>query len=113
MIRVTIDLIPQGVEARKRTLYVMDIANDGTGDQDTGNYRGTLRAEYTSVRMGYVRGFNRRKQSVWSLVGAFLKLWGHTGHSPKLMSKEPLAESIETRVETTREPAGETPALQP
>ena len=37
-------------------------------------------------RKGRVTKFNRRKQSVWSLVGAFLKLWGHTSHSPKEMS---------------------------
>jgi hypothetical protein len=24
---------------------------------------------------------------VWSLVGGFLKLWGHTAHSPKEMTK--------------------------
>jgi hypothetical protein len=50
-----------------------------------GNYRGTLHAEYTRTdgRQGRVLNFNRRGQSVWSLVGAFLKLWGHTRHSPK------------------------------
>lgn len=32
-----------------------------------------------------VREFRREHQSVWSLVGAFLKLWGHTKHSPKLL----------------------------
>lgn len=67
----------------------MEIANDGTGDLMTGHYNGTLHAEYTKAggRKGRVINFNRRKQSVWSLVGAFLKLWGHTAHSPKEMMK--------------------------
>lgn len=89
MIRVTVELIPKGDESRARRLGELRIANDGTGNQILGNYRGTLEAEYTgpSGRTGRVNGFNRRQQSVWSLVGAFLKLWGHTKHSPKLMQK--------------------------
>lgn len=89
MLRVTVELIPHGVEERKRTLATMTIANEGTGTLEDGNYRGNLVAEYTGPngRPGYVKGFHRRTQSVWSLVGAFLKLWGHTSHSPKLMSK--------------------------
>ena len=89
MIRVTVELIPHGIESLKRTLATMDIANDGTGDLSVGNYTGCLHAEYTAPvgRTGKVRGFNRKTQSVWSLIGAFLKLFGHTGHSPKLMEK--------------------------
>ena len=89
MLRVTVELIPYGDESRKRSLAVMEIANDGTGDYEVGNYTGTLHAEYTGAegRKGKVVQFQRRHQSVWSLIGAFLKLWGHTRHSPKLMSK--------------------------
>lgn len=67
----------------------MDIANDGTGTSDTGNYVATLHAEYTGKdgRKGRITNFNRRKQSAWSLVGAVLKLFGHTAHPPKDMSK--------------------------
>lgn len=96
MIRVTIELIPHGDENsdRRRVLGTLEIANDGSGDRETGNYEGTLHAEYTGPdgRRGYVTGFHRSRQSVWSLIGAFLKLWGHTGHSPKLMSKDRKAE---------------------
>lgn len=69
----------------------MVIVNDRTGNLTSGNYEGTLRAEYTgpSGRKGRVTQFNRQGQSVFSLVGAFLKLWGHTKHSPKLMTKAP------------------------
>jgi hypothetical protein len=89
MLRVTVELLPCGDESRRRTLASMDIANDGTGTRTVGNYRGTLHAEYTGPhgRHGNVFGYNRTSQSVWSLVGAFLKLWGHTKHSPKLLRK--------------------------
>lgn len=88
MIRVTVQLIPKGDETRARTLGTMEIANDGTGDIETGHYKGTLHAEYTGAtgRTGQVVDFHRQLQSVWSLIGAFLKLWGHTKHSPKKMA---------------------------
>lgn len=89
MIRVTVELISAVDESRSRKLAVLDIANDGTGDALTGNYEATLYAEYTGKagRKGKVTGFKRQNQSVMSLVGAFLKLFGHTRHSPKLMQK--------------------------
>lgn len=84
MIRVTVELVPKGIESAKRTIGTMEIANDRTGDLAVGNYRGVLHAEYTDGdgRAGRITNFKRQKQSVWSLVGAFLKLWGHTKHSP-------------------------------
>lgn len=89
MLRVTVELIPHGIESRKRTLAKMEIVNDATGDAEVGNYTGKLCAEYTGPdgRIGYVTQYHRKTQSVWSLVGAFLKLWGHTKHSPRLMHK--------------------------
>ena len=85
MIRVTIQLIPRGDESKARTLGTMEIVNDATGTPDVGNYDGTLHAEYTRAdgRKGRVINFKRRGQSVWS----FLKLWGHTAHSPRDMTK--------------------------
>lgn len=88
MIRITVEMIPHGDESKKRPLAMMEIANDGTGDDTTGNYCAVMVAEYTSGRKGSVTQFNRQTQSVWSLVGAFLKLFGHTKHSPKLMTEE-------------------------
>ena len=32
MLRVTIELVPRGIEDAKRTLHVLEISNDGTGD---------------------------------------------------------------------------------
>lgn len=89
MLRITIQLIPRGDESKVRTIGTMEIANDGTGTPDLGNYIGKLHAEYTGPdgRNGRLTKFNRHKQSVWSLVGGFLKLWGHTAHSPREMSK--------------------------
>ena len=95
MLRVTIELLPHGLEEGKRTLGVMEIANDATGGEYVGNYDATLTAEY-GKRKGRIRGFHRQTQSAWSLVGAFLKLFGHTKHSPALM--EELKEKREFKV---------------
>ena len=38
MIRVTIELVPFGVEERKEVLGIVEVANDGTGNRETGNY---------------------------------------------------------------------------
>lgn len=88
MLRVTVELVPRGIESKARKIATMTIANDGTGNLSTGNYKGVLHAEYTAPtgRLGYVTGFHRKSQSVWSLIGAFLKLWGHTKHSPAKMN---------------------------
>lgn len=90
MIRVTIEIVPKGNEAAKETLGVMEIVNDGTGSQAIGHYNGRLKAEYTKGdgRRGRVTHFVRQRQSVWSLVGAFLRLWGHADHSPKNMTEK-------------------------
>ena len=82
MIRVTIELISAVSASKNKTLGILDIANDGTGDQEIGNYVATLHAEYTQPngRECRILGFLRHRQSVWSLVGAALKQMGHTKH---------------------------------
>lgn len=87
MIKVIVELWPRGDESKKKTLGTLSIANDGTGDSNIGNYQGVLVSEYTNGRKGRVFNFKRQEQSVWSLIGAFLKLFGHTKHSPKDMIK--------------------------
>lgn len=80
MIRVTIELLPHGKQEGKRVLGVLDIANDGSGTDEIGNYDGELHAEYTQPgepRKGRVLSFNRKRQSAWTLVGMFLKKFGH------------------------------------
>lgn len=88
MIRVTVELLPQGSTIGKRTLAVLNIANTG-GTNEVGEYRAELHAEYThdEPRKGTLVGFKRKNQSVWSLIGGFLKLFGHTRHPPSLMKK--------------------------
>lgn len=38
MLRVKIELLPYGNEQNARVLHSFDVANDGTGTDDTGNY---------------------------------------------------------------------------
>jgi len=91
MIRVTVELLPQGNADRKLTLATMELANDGTGDDALGNYRVKLDAEYTgdTPRTGLVLSYARQSASVWTLVGAALKMFGHTKHPERLLEKEP------------------------
>jgi len=77
MIEVTAILYPKGDRAQPRVLGRIEIANDGTGDGEVGNYDGKLFAEYCSGRPGRVLGFRRSRQSVWTLVGRFLQQWNH------------------------------------
>jgi hypothetical protein len=52
MIRVTIEMIPHGREARARHMATIEIANDNSGTVETGNYT----AELSKVnRLGRVR----------------------------------------------------------
>lgn len=78
MIEVTATLYPKGDQTRARVLGRIVIVNDGTGDGETGNYDAQLFAEYCQGRPGRVMGFRRTRQSVWTLVGRFLKQWHHT-----------------------------------
>tara|TARA_R110000868_G_scaffold64854_3_gene194613 strand:+ start:963 stop:1259 length:297 start_codon:yes stop_codon:yes gene_type:complete len=89
MIKVTVELVSAVHPSRSRVLGSIEICNDGSGGQSVGHYYGTLHAEYTGRdgRKGEIKNFNRQQQSAFSLVGAFLKHWGHTKHSaltPKL-----------------------------
>ena len=39
MIRVTVEIVPQGVESMKKTVFALTIFNDGTGTKEFGNYQ--------------------------------------------------------------------------
>ena len=88
MIRIKVELCKGGSTKKKdrRLLGIMLIANDGSGSKGIGNYECVIKTEY-GVRKGKLSEFNRRTQSVWTLVGSFLKLFGHTKHSPSLMEE--------------------------
>jgi hypothetical protein len=70
MLRVTIELLPLGDETRKRTLGTIDIANDGTGTFERGNYMVRLgkfggRGVW---RRGAVTQFPRRSMGPYDLL---------------------------------------------
>jgi hypothetical protein len=85
MLRVRVEILPGGDEKRARKVGELLIHNDGRGTERVGHYEGEFHSEYTfgTPRRATVRNFDRLKHSSWSLIGAFLKAFGHTRHSPK------------------------------
>jgi hypothetical protein len=67
MIRVTVELIPFGDEEGKKIIGTMNIVNDGTGDQEIGNYmarmEGVLGKEKTVQIKNHIR-----QEGVWRLI---------------------------------------------
>lgn len=65
MIVVKIELWPLGNQAKARTLGVVNIANDGTGDLEKGNYKvalshaGKYFGKPGAYKSGEVKGFKR------------------------------------------------------
>lgn len=71
MIRVTIQLFPFGDETSAKHLGTVDIANDGTGDQATGNYKVRLsRMDSPTLawKTGAIKGFNRKTRGPHDLL---------------------------------------------
>lgn len=70
MIRITVEMWPGGSEENKRTLATADIANDGTGDRDTGNYIAKFfgKSRRAPLRASHLIGFKRSEYTVWWLV---------------------------------------------
>lgn len=71
MIRVTIEVLPGGDASKKRHLGTIDIANDGTGTSEEGNYSVRLSKfgdpNQTWLR-GAIRGFDRVKRGPYDLL---------------------------------------------
>ena len=71
MIRVTVELVPHGIEGRKKHLGTAEIWNDATGNLATGNYgyrlsrRGQPNSDWKS---GEVKGFPRKRLGGWDLL---------------------------------------------
>ena len=93
MIRCTIELLPFGSEERKRTIGLVEIANDGTGTSEIGNYvvslkktppfSGCLRSNWRRGRFDdaeiiqdVVEGHHRSKRGVYDLLYRALKSCG-------------------------------------
>lgn len=71
MIRVTVDLLPFGSEDDKRTIGVLEIANDGKTGPHYGDYDYSLVTVLAADRGGPVRGRvinHRRASGVWELI---------------------------------------------
>jgi hypothetical protein len=74
MIRVTIEMLPHGMELGRHTIGVIEIANDGTGTVDVGNYDVKLTKEPPIAktrgtwRKGVVRNFPRRTLGPYDLL---------------------------------------------
>lgn len=71
MLRITIELYPYGLVARKRTLGIIDIANDGTGTKTRGNYM--VRIQRGERKMGnWIKGaikdFPRKSKGAFDLL---------------------------------------------
>ena len=76
MVRVTIELLPGGDASKARHMGTLEIANDGTGTADTGNYKYTI-SKWGKARqiwrMGSLRGFLREKLGPWDLLYRVLR----------------------------------------
>jgi len=67
MLEVKIDLVPFGMERLRRTIGIIELVNDGTGDTDTGNYKYTIKDKTGSIK-GEYKGFKRIKQNAFHLL---------------------------------------------
>lgn len=76
MIRVTIELLPGGLEKGKKHLGTMEISNDLSGTPEVGNYNVRLskwgRPTHT-WKKGRVEGFYRLKRGPYDLMYLALK----------------------------------------
>jgi hypothetical protein len=68
MLRITIELVPYGDEARARVIGTAKIWNDGTSDERPmyGNYEGIIDGQKLRVEG------HERREGVWTLVYKFL-----------------------------------------
>jgi hypothetical protein len=75
MLRVTIELVPQGDENRRLHLGTAEIINDGTGDSEKGNYKIRLSKWGNPAQIwkcGELRGFPRKDLGPWDLLSLCL-----------------------------------------
>lgn len=71
MIRITVELVPLGIESRARVIARGTITNDGTGSPKLGNYRYRLSKQGTTTaltRAGDIKDFPRLRKNVWHLL---------------------------------------------
>jgi hypothetical protein len=74
MIRVTVELVPFGIESRKRPPGTIVIANDATGSMTTGNYKFRMTTrDGSKYKEGRVEGFPRQRLLAYDLLFRCLK----------------------------------------
>lgn len=74
MLRVTVELLPLGVESKRRTLGTVTIANDGSGSATSGNYDvKVLSSNGRMLRRGRVLRFPRKRLGATQLLLRALK----------------------------------------
>lgn len=84
MIRVTIELIPHGLESEAEHLHTIEIANDGSGTPERGVYK--ARVGRRGVRSVFIKpwrekvlaGFPRRSKNAVHLLARVLKNLGYS-----------------------------------
>ena len=90
MLRITVELLPQGDASKARHLGTAEISNDGTGTSDEGNYEIRLskwgRPRQT-WRTGSITGFLRKRMGPWDLL--LCCLVSAIGDRMKRWKKEP------------------------
>lgn len=77
MIRVTVELLPFGQEEGRRILTVFDIANDGTGSSNIGNYKARKSPEKPWDEQ-LVLNYPRKSYHVRELLLRVLQAWKAT-----------------------------------
>lgn len=74
MIRITVELLPLGREADKKTLATARIWNTGSGSPFLASYGFDLRGRNGyEMRKGFVGEFRRRDFSIWWLIAGVLR----------------------------------------
>ena len=71
MIKVTVELLPFGDESKKKHLGIAYISNDGSGQENLGNYKVTLSKmgkPNETWKLGTVIDFPRKKLGGWDLL---------------------------------------------
>jgi len=84
MLRITIELVPLGMESRAKVIATGTIANTGTGTLACGDYRIELRdAAGRKWKSGHIEGFPRTRLLAWDLLyRALRKLVGTRNRTP-------------------------------
>lgn len=76
MIRITVEIVPKGMEQHKRTIAYAEICNDGTGTPTRGNYLMRLMAVGRRKVSGEkYRGRCFKQTEIWDYPRKQLHVW--------------------------------------